>query len=203
MSALGSRDQQGWYPPWRRGWEEIGGQRCFFRSSWEANYARYLQWLKDADEIADWAHEPETLWLGTTGYIPDFRVTETDGTKTYHEVKGYMDHRSRQKLSLLKHRYPRVKLCLVTQAEYRAIERQYFGVIEGWRNQRGAVSKAIGRPSKRSMRCRVDKSLEQLHQALAGLGYLFADIDLRVSARTEMLRGEIDALEDAIREGLA
>ena len=31
----------------RRGWLEIGGKRCYMRSAWERNVARYYQWLKD------------------------------------------------------------------------------------------------------------------------------------------------------------
>ena len=48
---------------WKAGWREIAGRRIYFRSRWEANYARYLQWLKDRGEIVDWEYEPETFWF--------------------------------------------------------------------------------------------------------------------------------------------
>lgn len=48
---------------WKQGWREVGGKRCYFRSKWEANYARYLQWMKDQGKIAEWEHEPETFWF--------------------------------------------------------------------------------------------------------------------------------------------
>ena len=48
---------------WKAGWREIGGQRIYARSRWEANYARYLEWLRANGSIAKWEHEPETFWF--------------------------------------------------------------------------------------------------------------------------------------------
>ena len=48
---------------WKASWHEVGNQRCFFRSRWEANYARYLEWLCSIGQIAKWEHEPQTFWL--------------------------------------------------------------------------------------------------------------------------------------------
>jgi hypothetical protein len=39
---------------WKAGWREIGGYRKFYRSKWEANYARYLEWLRARGEITAW-----------------------------------------------------------------------------------------------------------------------------------------------------
>lgn len=186
---------ESWQPPWKRGWDEIGGKRCFFRSSWEANYARYLQYLKESDEIADWRHEPETLWLGTTGYIPDFLVIERDGGKTYHEVKGFMDYRSRRKLSLFRQRYPAVSLRLITQKEYLAIERQFLGVICGWQKQRSKEPIGAARPNKRTLRCRVDRSIEQIFQSLGNIIDLYGDVDLRIAAHAAAIRSDLRLLE--------
>lgn len=202
--AEGREPTSQWRPPWKRGWSTVGEKHCFFRSSWEANYARYLQWLKEADEIVDWAHEPETLWLGSTGYIPDFRVKECDGSTTYHEVKGFMDYRSRSKLALLAKRYPAIDLRLVTQREYFAIEKQFSAYVEGWQCQKkkGRASVGAGRPSRRSLRCRVNKSIEQLLQSLGSIINLYGDIDLRVCARAESIRSDIRLLEEDALESL-
>ena len=40
----------------KAGWREIGDKRCYFKSAWEANYARYLQWLKENGRIIDWEY---------------------------------------------------------------------------------------------------------------------------------------------------
>ena len=64
---------------WQPGWREIGGKRKYFRSKWESNYARYLQFLKEHKQIEDWHHECETFWFegikrGVCSYLPDFKV---------------------------------------------------------------------------------------------------------------------------------
>ena len=88
---------------WKSGWREIGGKRKYFRSRWEANYARYLEFLKQNKQVLDWAHEPEVFWFegikrGCVSYLPDFKVTYIDNAVEYHEVKGWMDDRSKTKM---------------------------------------------------------------------------------------------------------
>lgn len=122
---------------WKAGWREIGGKRNYYRSRWEANYARYLQWLKDKGEISDWAHEPETFWFdgikrGTMSYKPDFRVWEVSGASRLHEVKGWMDTRSRTTLARMAKYHPSETIVLIDGAQYRAIRRAVMALIEGW-----------------------------------------------------------------------
>lgn len=80
--------------------EDLG---IYVRSRWEANYARYLNWLKSLGEIRDWKYEPDTFEFadikrGTRFYTPDFKITEKNGETVYHEVKGWLDQRSATKL---------------------------------------------------------------------------------------------------------
>lgn len=122
---------------WKAGWREIGGQRAYFRSRWEANYARYLQWLKERHEIADWRHEPETFWFeaikrGVRSYLPDFRVFESDGSSKLHEVKGWMDSRSKTTLRRMAKYHPSETIILIRERDYNAIARQLGRLIEGW-----------------------------------------------------------------------
>lgn len=122
---------------WKAGWREIGGVRKFYRSRWEANYARYLQWLKEKNQIQDWQHEPETFWFenikrGARTYLPDFRVVEMDGAVVFHEVKGWMDSKSKTKLRRMKKYYPAVKIVLVQKKQYEAICRKVSSLIGGW-----------------------------------------------------------------------
>jgi len=54
----------------------------FFRSKWEANYARYLEWMKNRGEITDWDYECDTFEFGRIKrggrfYTPDFKVTKS------------------------------------------------------------------------------------------------------------------------------
>lgn len=125
------------YPACKRGWTEVGGQRVFFRSSWERNYAFYLQWMIDRGEIAKWEHEPETFWFekikrGVRSYLPDFRVTLPCGAIEYHEVKGWMDQKSKTKIKRLAKYYPSIKLVVVDTARYKAISKTASSIVPGW-----------------------------------------------------------------------
>lgn len=122
---------------WKAGWREIGGAKSFYRSAWEANYARYLQWLKERGEIAKWEHEPETFWFeaikrGTRSYLPDFRVTENSGAVSYHEVKGWMDDRSKTKIKRMAKYHPHVKLIVIDSKAYRKIAETMAQMLPGW-----------------------------------------------------------------------
>lgn len=119
------------------GWREIGGQRCFFRSAWEANYARYLEWLRQHGQILEWRHEPETFWFeairrGVRSYKPDFRVVEMNGAVCYHEVKGYFDPKSRTKLKRMAKYHPSTVVLLIDAKTYRRIAAQVGRMIAGW-----------------------------------------------------------------------
>ena len=119
-----------------------GGKRpdlgdAYFRSAWEANYARYLNWLVSLGQIAGWDYEPETFQFddikrGSRFYTPDFRVRGTDGSVEYHEVKGYMDQRSATKLKRFAARFPEKKLVLIDKSQYRSIAAKVSRIILGW-----------------------------------------------------------------------
>lgn len=122
---------------WKAAWREIGGTRKFYRSRWEANYARYLEWLKASGQVIEWRHEPKTFWFegvrrGAVSYLPDFCVTERGGREVYHEVKGWMDARSATKIKRMAKYHPTVRLIVIRQKQYRAIERAVSALISGW-----------------------------------------------------------------------
>lgn len=122
---------------WKAAWRVIGGIRKFYRSKWEANYARVLQWLVENGQIAKWEHEAETFWFhkikrGCRSYLPDFRVTNNDGTVEYHEVKGWMDKRSKTKLKRMAKYYPRVKMVVIDKKQYTSIRATLASSVHGW-----------------------------------------------------------------------
>lgn len=122
---------------WKAGWREIGGARKYYRSRWEANYARYLEWLKSLGEIAEWKHEPKTFWFdgirrGTVSYLPDFWVKEIGGKEAYHEVKGWMDDKSKLKIKRMQKYHPDVVLVVIASKEYAEIRRKVSALIPGW-----------------------------------------------------------------------
>ena len=77
----------------------------FFRSRTEANYARYLKYIKQ-----DYLYEPKTFWFegikrGTRAYIPDFYLPDKD---EWHEFKGWLDQKSITKMKRMKKYHPEV-----------------------------------------------------------------------------------------------
>lgn len=76
--------------------EDLGDQ--YFRSSWEANYARYLKFID-----TQWEYEPKTFWFpirsGTVNYTPDFYLPDED---VWIEVKGRLTSKCRTKLKRFK-----------------------------------------------------------------------------------------------------
>lgn len=115
--------------------EDLGG--LYVRSAWEANYCRYLNWLVEQGAIREWEYEPDTFYFdaikrGTRSYTPDFKVTTNDGTIEYHEVKGWMDAKSKTKLKRMKKYHPNVKIVLVDKDVYYAIQRDVNAFIPSW-----------------------------------------------------------------------
>jgi hypothetical protein len=122
---------------WKGGWREIGGINKYYRSRWEANYARYLHLLKIVGAIKDWEHEPKTFWFekirrGTRSYLPDFLVIDNDGVESYHEIKGWMDDKSKTKLKRMKIYYPKVNLVLIEKDQYMKIGKDHVEFIDDW-----------------------------------------------------------------------
>ena len=119
-----------------------GGTRAdlgiYLRSKWEANYARYLNWLKEHGEIYKWEFEPDTFWFegikrGNRSYTPDFKVWERESSEpVYHEVKGWMDAQSKTKLKRMALYHPKVKIVVIGEREYRAIKRDASRLIPFW-----------------------------------------------------------------------
>lgn len=118
-----------------------GGRRAdlrniYFRSRWEANWARYLEWRKARGEIKDWKFEPVTFEFpvkrGSRFYTPDFQVWPLEGEPYYEEVKGYMDKKSATKLNRMRKYHPRIRVDLIDHALYRSAHKQLSGLIPNW-----------------------------------------------------------------------
>jgi len=113
--------------------EDIG---IYVRSSWEHNYALYLNWLKDNGKIKAWSYETETfpfpIKRGAIDYKPDFKVEYADGHIEFHEVKGYMDKTSRTKLKRMAKYYPDIKVRLIDAAVMRDLNALFRKTLAHW-----------------------------------------------------------------------
>lgn len=121
---------------------DLGNQ--FFRSAWEANYARYLNWLIAQKQIVGWRYEVKTFWFetikrGVRSYKPDFEVTNNDGTIEYHEVKGWDHPRGKTARKRMKKYHPTVKLVLVDQKSYKSIAKTVSTLLPHWERQKGST----------------------------------------------------------------
>lgn len=117
-----------------------GGKRAdlgnvFFRSRWEANYARALNAMKARGDIVDWFYEDREFAFkgikrGTRFYKPDFRIVTKD-REYFVEVKGHLDSKSVTALARMAKYYPDVLVLLLDKYRYAEIESE-FGNLEGW-----------------------------------------------------------------------
>lgn len=122
-----SRGKQGTY--------NINGKNVFFRSLWEANYALYLDFLINSKLISKWEFEVDTFWFekikrGVRSYKPDFKVYDNLGNITYHEVKGWMDDKSKTKLNRMRIYHPNIQIKLIEKKQYNEILKQTKGIIK-------------------------------------------------------------------------
>jgi len=97
----------------RPAWATIGGQRCYFRSQRERAHAELLELQRRTGKIVSWEHEPgrfffDGIRMGTTSYLPDFKVVYPDGRVEYHEVKGWLDPKSVTALRRMAKYFPAV-----------------------------------------------------------------------------------------------
>lgn len=108
----------------------------YFRSTWEANYARYLNWMLGRGEIAKWEYEIDTFEFkgikrGSRFYTPDFKITDNSGQIEYHEVKGWMDQKSATKLRRMARYYPKVRVVVKDKTFFSSLK-QMKAMLPGW-----------------------------------------------------------------------
>lgn len=103
----------------------------YFRSAWEANIARMLNYLHINWEYEyrrfDFKNETEDV----LSYQPDFYLPDYD---KWIEVKGWMDNKSKKRLELFEKYYPEQNknLYLINEKVYREIEKKYSTLVDGW-----------------------------------------------------------------------
>ena len=115
------------YSRCKRGYYDINGIDMYFRSLWEANYALYLDFLIKNGDIKKWEYEVDTFWFekirrGVRSYTPDFKIFKKNDEIEYHEVKGWMDPKSKTKIKRMAKYYNSIKLVVVDEKCYRDIK---------------------------------------------------------------------------------
>jgi hypothetical protein len=132
-----SSDDEGWS---KEGYREDLKQG--FRSTWEANIARILNYKNIKYE-----YESEYIQLDlsnekvniTPTYIPDFILD--DGSII--EVKGFWDSRSKAKMKLVKEQYPDRKILVIDCDLYTCINKKYSSIIDTWEEDKPSLTDDI------------------------------------------------------------
>lgn len=102
---------------------DIDEQICFY-STWEANVARVFNLVG-----LKWEYAPKIFDLGKHTYRPDFYLPKFD---TYIEIKNFMNAYSLERDRLFREKFPTYHLKIISKPEYKTIEKDYRGLIEGW-----------------------------------------------------------------------
>jgi len=123
-----------------------GGKRSdlgdrYFRSAWEANYARYLNWRVTRGDLAAWEYETKTFVFekikrGTRAYTPDFKLVFADGRHEWHEVKGWMDPKSATRIKRMAKYFPQEALRIIDEKWFRQAKATGLAsIIVGWESR--------------------------------------------------------------------
>jgi hypothetical protein len=100
-------------------------ENTYFRSSWEANFARYLN-LKG---IA-WEYEKYRFKLSNNKtYIPDFFLPQEN---KFIEVKGYWRSQALKKFKMFEEEYPNISIEVFGKEEYKQLEEEFKDKIRNW-----------------------------------------------------------------------
>ena len=124
-------------PDYKAHGKSKGGKRPdldnqYFRSSWEANYARILNHLKDNYIVKSWKYEADCFDLGFGNYYPDFKVESIDGLVAYHEVKGYKHPVGEKKIEAFRELYSDIPLTIIGEEAYKNLSAVYSKRISNW-----------------------------------------------------------------------
>lgn len=114
--------------------EDIG---IYVRSSWEANIARYLNYLMEKGKVVHWEYEShrfefEKIKRGTRSYLPDFCVILKSGNLEWWEVKGYWTQKAKTAVKRFHKYYPDEKLVIIDKEIYKQIEQEFSSLISEW-----------------------------------------------------------------------
>ncbi len=111
----------------------------FFRSNYEANYARYLNFLiKHGEPILKWEFEPDTFEFkkikkGVRFYTPDFKIYFANDVIEYHEVKGWDYPKGITQRKRFAKYYPQFKLLVIDDDFFKDCKRKGMDkLIPGW-----------------------------------------------------------------------
>lgn len=149
IHPVGAGGKWGWWKKSKGGFRADLGRE--YRSSWEANIHRLLNWFKENGVPLTGKHiSYETVYVefnhrrgGPSGYHPDFVLYMASSIcvegRTYHkahiEITGFRDQKKQLKMQRLIEDYGNkngIMMIEITQDIYYMLEQSYSSVIPNW-----------------------------------------------------------------------
>lgn len=96
---------------------------CFY-STWEANFARILNYVG-----INWEFGKRSFDLKTQTYTPDFYLPNHN---VYIEIKNFLGEYSDRRDRLFRKFYPQLRLILIVKEGYLELSKQYSRLIPNW-----------------------------------------------------------------------
>ena len=125
-----------------KGGKRIDLNNQYFRSSWEANIARILNY-----EDIEWKYEYKRFYFEDESehilsYQPDFYLPQFN---KWIEVKGWMDEKSKIRLEKFAKEYQEenINLIIIDEEFYNALSEEFRFVIQYWENGSKKVSELV------------------------------------------------------------
>jgi hypothetical protein len=124
------------------------------RSSWEADYIRYLNF-----KGIKWEYEKHTFNLQNEkgefigSYTPDFYLPNEE---IFVEVKGFYSDKNKKKMQQVQEQYPYLKIKLITRTDYDDLSNEYEDKIPFWGDK--------GESTRESMNVSAKLSVEQVKE---------------------------------------
>lgn len=140
LDEFGVKHRTGWNGYDVKKWTDRLGREWKFKSTWELKYA---QWLDEREYL--WDYEPCKFGLRECGcYTPDFEVLTPDGIE-YHEVKGWLDTKSMNRMLEFQRMYPDRRLKIIGPADMTDL-----GLVEWWYKNHHMEKKVVALKQKLS-----------------------------------------------------
>ena len=143
MKGVQTRLENGGYSTTDNAYSRCNGGRRedlnnhYFRSAWEANVARILNYLN-----IKWEYEPKRFFfvgenLEVLSYQPDFYLPELN---KWIEVKGWWDKNSKERLRLFAEQYQEENknLVVIDESFYNLLRYQYFS-LSHWEDKTKSI----------------------------------------------------------------
>ena len=128
----------------RRKYVSSLNQVCHLDSNYEYDYALYLDYLYDTDQIAGWVRNTTSFYFSkpveyqnkngktVASHKPDFFVFYKDGTYEIHEVKGWMNSKAEAVDEQFRKDYPQINYRLIGKDDILSLQSQFNDKLWGW-----------------------------------------------------------------------